>query len=104
MSEHSHASSTFSSRFRAVPMKPSVDEIAVYPNPTRSTVNVKLNLEGSDNTELHVYDMYGKMLQIVKVSDDVTEIDLTRYAGGVYMVKVVRDGKVTAVSKVVKQQ
>ena len=82
----------------------SVDEIAVYPNPTRSTVNVKLNLEGSDNTELHVYDMYGKMLQIVKVSDDVTEIDLTRYAGGVYMVKVVRDGKVTAVSKVVKQQ
>ena len=81
-----------------------MEEISIYPNPTQSTVNVKLNLDGSEDAELHVYDMYGKHLQTVNVSGNVTEIDLSTYAGGVYMVKVVRNGEVTAIAKVVKQR
>ena len=47
--------------------------------------------------------MYGKQLQIVSVTDVTTIIDLSQYAAGVYMIKLVGDGRVMGVRKVVKR-
>ena len=78
--------------------------ITLYPNPTRSTVFVKLSANAHDGDELQLFDLYGKRLNTVKVSGEVTEIDLSTYAGGMYLVKLVSNGEVTAVAKVVKQR
>ena len=51
-----------------------------------------------------MFDLYGKRLHTVAITGEVTEIDLSHYASGMYLVKVVRDGEVTAVAKVVKQR
>ena len=84
--------------------------------------------------EIQVFDVYGRMLQVVGISDAcisdacisdacisdarisdarisdargasllTAEIDLSRYATGIYLVKLVNGGKVVAVRKVVKQ-
>ncbi|MBP5400022.1 MAG: choice-of-anchor J domain-containing protein [Bacteroidales bacterium] len=80
-----------------------IEGISLYPNPTRDIVNVKLSLDGNDNAELRLYDVYGKLLKTVSVSGAVTEIDLSTYASGIYLVKLVNNGEVTAVAKVMKQ-
>ena len=58
--------------------------------------------------------MYGRRLQVVgmpdaRISDargasvQTAEIDLSQYAPGIYLVKLVNGGKVVAVRKVVKE-
>ena len=84
--------------------------LRIYPNPTTGIVTIRLSPETCNLTpEIQVFDVYGRMLQVVNVADargaslqDV-QIDLSRYATGVYLIKVVDGGKVTAIGKVVKE-
>ena len=85
-------------------------QMAIYPNPTSDLVNVQLtiNNEQLDGVEIQVFDVYGRrLLNIVETgrapSPHTTQIDLSRYAQGVYFVKAVSEGKVIAVRKVVKR-
>ena len=85
------------------------EQMAVYPNPTSDLVNVQLtmNNEQLDGVEIQLFDVYGRLLNIVETgrapSSQTTQIDLSRYAKGVYFVKAVSEGKVIAVRKVVKR-
>ena len=55
-------------------------------------------------TKIHLYDAYGKLVAVVAVNNDgTTQIDLSRFASGVYFVKAMADGNVVAVRKVVKR-
>ena len=104
----------------------------VYPNPTTDIVNVELTINNgqSGDVAIQVYDMYGKLLDVVNVgntdamnrvptdhsmdsygvanthglSAQTTQIDLSRYANGVYFIKAVSEGNVLAVRKVVKNR
>ena len=78
--------------------------IRIYPNPTTSTVTLEL-APGTYNLkhEIHVFDVYGQRLQIMPIRGETTQIDLSRYATGVYLIKLVNNGNVTAVRKVVKE-
>ena len=57
--------------------------------------------------EIQVFDMYGRLLQTVETrhgtSLQTTQIDLSHYATGIYLVRWVNGGKVMAVRKVVKR-
>ena len=57
--------------------------------------------------ELHLCDAYGRLLDVVRANNDsplqTAQIDLSRYANGVYFLKAVADEKTIAVRKVVKQ-
>ena len=76
----------------------------IYPNPTAGIVNISLSSETCNlNPEIQMFDIYGRRLQMMPVTDEMTQIDLSRYPTGVYMLKVVKDGKVTAIGKVVKE-
>lgn len=101
----------------------------VYPNPTSDIINVQLTMNNGhlNNVEIQVFDIYGKLLDIVEMrcttsiqqtaspdafnvanahglSVRTIQIDLSRYANGVYFIKSVSDGNVLAVSKVVKNR
>jgi hypothetical protein len=104
----------------------------VYPNPTSNIVNVELSMNNgqSNNVAIQLYDMYGKLLDVVNVgntdamnrvptghsmdaygeanahdlSAQTTQIDLSRYANGVYFIKAVSEGNVLGVRKVVKNR
>ncbi len=73
----------------------------VYPNPTKGIVQIE---NGEWRMEsVKVYDAYGKLLKEMSVNDHAATLDLGGYAKGVYFVKVVFDGNVVAVRKVVKE-
>ena len=83
-------------------------DITLYPNPTTGIVNVQLSPETCNlNPEIHVFDVYGKLLGAVGANNHSplqgTPIDLSQYTNGIYFVKLVNDGKVISVGKVVKE-
>ena len=80
----------------------------LYPNPTTGIVTIELTPETCTlKPEIQVFDVYGRMLVVMEMqciaSPQIVEIDLSRYATGVYLLKVVDRGKVMAVGKVVKE-
>ena len=82
--------------------------LSLYPNPTNGIVNVQFTMNNVQlgAGEIQVLDVYGRLLQTVETrhgtSLQTTQIDLSQYATGVYLVRVVNSGKVIAVRKVVK--
>lgn len=85
--------------------------LTLYPNPTTGMVNVQctMNNEQLGNAEIQVLDMYGRLLDVVGISDargaslQTMEIDLSNYANGLYVLKAIHDGKVVSMGKVVKE-
>lgn len=78
--------------------------LAVYPNPTSGIVTLQLTSETClQNSEIQLFDIYGKRLQVMAVTGETTQIDLSTYSTGVYLVKLVSNEKVIGVQKVVKR-
>ncbi len=85
--------------------------ITLYPNPTTGMVNVQCTMNNVQlgDGEIQVLDVYGRLLDAVDISDargasvQSVQIDLSRYATGIYLVRWVNGGKVMAVRKVVKE-
>jgi hypothetical protein len=83
-------------------------DFKVYPNPTNNVVNVECIMKNEEwgGVELHLCDAYGRLLDVVETgrapSLQTVQIDLSRYASGVYFLKAVADGKVVAVRKTIK--
>ena len=80
------------------------NNLTLYPNPTTGIVTVRLTTETCNLTpEIQVFDIYGRRLQALAVTGETTQIDLSQYSTGVYIVKLVKDGKIVAVRKLVKE-
>ena len=82
-------------------------DITLYPNPTTGIVNVHCSMDNaqSGNVEIRVYDVYGKLIETTHAlsQQPTAQINLSNYAAGIYIVKLVNDKKVMAVQKVVKE-
>ena len=83
--------------------------LTLYPNPTTGMVNVQFTMNNVQlgAGEIQVLDVYGRLLQTVETchgaSLQTTQIDLSHYATGIYLVRWVNGGKVMAVKKVVRR-
>ena len=78
--------------------------LSLYPNPTSGIVTLQLTPETCPlNPEIQIFDIYGKRLQVMSVNGETTQIDLSSYTPGVYLIKLVGDGRVIGVRKVVKE-
>ena len=89
----------------AVPTNESSLFMTLYPNPATDIVRVQLSdqMSAFSNAEIQLFDMYGKLLQSVPVTEETTQLDFTQYASGLYLVKAVADGEVVAVQKVIRR-
>lgn len=78
------------------------NEFAVYPNPTTSVLNIqsKLNVTIS---EVNVYDLLGKQLLNKKMNVSSTEIDMTNYSPGLYLLEVVSENNQKSIHKIIKK-
>ena len=74
--------------------------ISVFPNPCNSTLQVQCPL---DNAQLLLYDMYGKMVLAVPADGEVTSLDMSQLAAGMYLLNVSRDNSIVKSIKVVRQ-
>ena len=71
--------------------------VTLYPNPAREMVNVHWRMEnGQLGGELYLFDVYGKLLQIVPVTSEITPINVSGLADGLYFVRMTtKEGMVT---------
>ena len=74
--------------------------ISVFPNPCQNTLQVQCPLQ---NAQLLLYDMYGKMVLAVPADKEVTSLDMSQLAAGLYLLKVSQDNHVVKSVKVVRQ-
>jgi hypothetical protein len=75
--------------------------LMVYPNPAKDYVTVSLAKVTKAEARLMLYDFSGKLLYSKSMVNS-TELDLSTYSQGVYMVKVISNGQ-TFTQKVVRE-
>ena len=64
------------------------DMVRLYPNPTHSTIEIRMDEVQLQIKECRVYDIYGKLLQVVPINSDITIMDVSHFAAGVYFVRM----------------
>lgn len=65
------------------------NSVSIYPNPAKEVVNVQCTMNNVQTTgELHVFDVYGKLLQIVPITSEITPVNVSDLADGMYFVRV----------------
>ena len=71
--------------------------VNLYPNPAKEVVNVQCTMNNVQlDRELHLFDAYGKLLQIVPITSETTPINVSGLANGMYFVRVTtEEGMVT---------
>lgn len=64
-------------------------EMMVYPNPTRTVVNLRIdNAENKEDLFYLLYDIKGTLLKQQNIINQITEIPLSDFAVGNYILKV----------------
>ena len=73
------------------------NSVSLYPNPAKEIVNVQCTMNNVQMAgELHLFDVYGKLLQIVPITSEITPVNVSNLANGMYFVRVVtEEGMVT---------
>lgn len=76
------------------------DKINIYPNPNNGIFTIEKNID--ENTTLEVYNLSGQLILQKSFVGNTTQVNLTNYPKGIYLVKIIADNKVT-VEKIVYQ-
>ena len=74
--------------------------VEVYPNPGSNTLNIRTALQ---NARVEVYDMNGRFVHSQAITENLTTIDAGDWAEGVYVWKVMANGKEVEIGKWVKK-
>ena len=80
--------------------------LQIYPNPTTGIVTIRLSpATCSLSPEIQVFDMYGKLVETFHETSlqQTAHINLSHYASGVYIIKVVNRGTPVSIGKIVKK-
>lgn len=71
-----------------------------FPNPGSNNLNIKTDLQ---NAEIMVYDIMGKMIFNQEIVSDITTINSENWSSGMYIWKVISNGKEAESGKWIKQ-
>ena len=71
-----------------------------YPNPGKDVLNIRTALQ---NAHVEVYDTNRSLIHSQALTENVTAIDATDWSAGVYVWKVIADGKEAEVGKWIKE-
>ena len=71
-----------------------------YPNPGGNTLNIRTALQ---NARVEVYDIHGRLIHSQALTENVTAIDTTDWDAGVYVWKVMTNGRVVETGKWIKE-
>ena len=78
-------------------------KMSIYPNPATNSLTINLSqLQGLQNATVIIYDIQGKQLLHENISQSQTQIDISSFAKGIYIVKLQTD-KECLQSKFVKE-
>ena len=80
------------------------NSVKVFPNPANDFVNVQCTMYNVQmSADLHVFDVYGKLVQTVPMTGETTAINVTGLADGMYFVRVTTEAGAATKTFVVKR-
>ena len=62
--------------------------VKLYPNPANDVVYVQCTMNDVPDGDLQLFDVYGKLQQVVPITGETTPINLSGLANGVYFVRI----------------
>jgi len=79
--------------------------VKVYPNPVRSNLNIKFNIDKKEKLLIYLYDLNGKQILTKTLKNNNTEkIGFEKYNNGIYFLKTISsDGKYSENFKIIFQ-
>ena len=78
------------------------DVVLITPNPASSYINILMSKSNNSITQIIVADVNGKVIERINTADQSYQINVSRYAKGIYMVKVM-GAENTSIQKVIVQ-
>lgn len=73
--------------------------VTIYPNPCGEQITI---LASQGNTA-EIYDVFGKLVKRVSLSENSTDVNLSNCKSGVYFVRIMDDGRLVETVKIVKR-
>jgi len=81
-----------------------ISTFSVYPNPAKNTLTIKVENAGNDILQFEIYNVIGEQVMNKKLSNTVSQnIDVSNLSEGVYICKLIVDGK-QLIQKIVIQK
>lgn len=76
--------------------------ISVAPNPTTKLITLEVEKPSSGQLSFQLFDLNGRVLSTKKIEEQETPIDMTPWASGSYILKVLRDNTLVSSFKIIK--
>jgi hypothetical protein len=70
----------------------------VYPNPARDQITINIADKSLVNTQALLSDLNGKVLQRISLTQASTQVNISSYVSGMYLLKF-KDGKTIKIVK-----
>ncbi len=78
--------------------------VVLFPNPANDFVNVQCTMYNAQvSADLHLFDVYGKLVQTVPMTGETTSVNISALADGMYFVRVTTGQGVVTKPFVVKR-
>ena len=68
--------------------------LTVYPNPNNGIFNIALASDNNSEMTINVYNTLGELVKTVVTMDHTVSMDLSSYAAGVYVIKVISGNQI----------
>ena len=75
-------------------------KVSAYPNPVKDLLNISMASVGN---EISLFNSRGEQVMKTKTAAANSQLDVSKLASGLYLVKITKDGKLVSQLKVVKQ-
>lgn len=85
---------------RTVDVEELTEELNVYPNPTLDELNISVAIE--DNAVAQIYNYNGALIRTIKLEEELTTINISELAAGIYIIKV-DSGDEVMIKRIIKQ-
>ena len=75
-------------------------KFSVFPNPSNGIFKIDNKL--TENTDIFIYDVYGKLIQKNSLNSDMNTIDISKQSNGIYFIKIQTENGIIS-EKIIKQ-
>lgn len=76
--------------------------VTVFPNPTTTSVTLKISDYNLENLNYIVFDFRGRLLENKKINLNETQIQMDRYVMGTYLINILDKNKIIKTFKIIK--
>lgn len=76
--------------------------IATYPNPTTSILNIKIDDKNENTLSYRLINLQGKLIQTGFIKNNITEINMNHLPTATYLLKVNGSNNITKTYKIIK--